>query len=66
MDNKGNTALHLAARSEKNKEICKIILEAGGNARQVNKDDMSALDVATKQGHGDLIGLNEKRFDQKA
>ena len=57
MDNKGNTALHLAARSEKNKEICKIILEAGGNARQVNKDDMSALDVATKQGHGDLINL---------
>ena len=57
MDNKGNTALHLAARSEKNKEMCELLLEAGGNARQVNKDEMSALDVAAKQGHGDLINL---------
>ena len=57
MDNKGNTALHLAARSEENLEACQILLDAGGNARQVNKDEMSALDVATKQGHGKLINL---------
>jgi len=57
MDNKGNTPLHLAARSEENKELCEILLDAGANARQVNKDEMSALDVATKKGHGDLINL---------
>ena len=57
MDNEGNTALHLAARAEENLEMCKLLLECGANPRQINKSEMSALDIATAQKHKDLINL---------
>lgn len=59
-DNKGDTALHYAARNGSKagaKALCEMLLEFGADASAVNDAGQTALDIATKEDNEPLVKL---------
>ena len=56
LDENGNTPLMLAAQRNQ-KEICKILLEAGANIKSCNNDGIDALRIAKERNNHEIIEL---------
>jgi ankyrin repeat protein len=59
-DQKGNTALHYAARNNNNngaKTLCDMLIEFGADANAVNNNGETALDIATQKDNEPLVKL---------
>jgi len=53
-DEKGNTALHLAARAG-HLEIVRLLVEVGLNSQNTNQQDFTPFALAKKSGHEEIV-----------
>eukprot|EP00960_Hanusia_phi_P056489 763293-Hanusia_phi.AAC.6 len=62
MNQAGDTALHLACRSDSNLRIVRLLLQHGANINSLNKNEETPLDVAQQYRQGDMINLLNEWF----
>ena len=55
-DNRSNTPLHEAAR-EGQRDLVQLLIQYGSNPNVVNASGHTALDLATQNGHADIVNI---------
>lgn len=54
-NNNGDTPLHILVRNSENADIVKSYIEGGANLNIKNKNDETALDIALKLNHQNIV-----------